>query len=161
MHLNLSINLNRMKKLVIILLSLFLAGNIYSQDLPKDVQKVFNRAEKLKKKKEYNQAITAYKEVLRSVEHVPSLISAGDIELYRAKPQHREAYKYYTRAINALDQGIASSESGSAKKHMAKLKEETIPKLNKAKTYVDQFERGKQQKEGGNRLLEDPDLKED
>ncbi len=148
-----------MKTLMIIILSLCVSTSIFSQDLPKDVKKVFNSAEKLKKKKEYNKAIAAYKDVLRSVEHVPSLISAGDIELYRAKPQHREAYKYYTRAIAALDQGIAISESSSAKQHMSKLKTETIPKQKKAKSYLDQFERGKQQKEGGNRLLDDPDLK--
>jgi len=150
-----------MKRLLLILAVFISALGIKAQQLPDDVQKVFDQAEKFTKKGDYDQAVASYKEVLRSVEHIPSLINAGDIEMkLRPQPNYRAAYDYYTRAIAAIDQGIAGTEKKSVKKYLTNLRTEVIPNQNKAKSYVDDFDKAKELKEGGNRLLEDPDLKD-
>lgn len=153
-------NFLHMKKLFLLLLMSVFISTAYTQELQKDVQKVYDYAEKLKGKGEYKQAVLKYKEVLRSVSHVPSMISIGDIQMDRLTPHYREAYEYYDMAINALTQAIPATEKKSAIKYMTKLKDETIPKRNKAKSFVEDFDKAKEQKEGGSRLLEDPDLKE-
>lgn len=150
-----------MRKLLIILIAFIIIQGIKAQELPDDVQKTINSAEKYTKKGDYDQAIAAYKEVLRSVEHFPSLINAGDIEMkLRAQPNYRAAYDYYTRALSAIDQAIASTDKRSVKKYLSNLELEVIMNQNKAKSHVDDFDKAKELKEGGNRLLEDPDLQD-
>lgn len=153
-----------MKKLLVLSIALFASTVIMAQDqdLPKDVEKVFKGAERLKSKGEYNSALDAYNEVLRSVEHVESLISCGNIEMeLKAKPNYREAYGYYDRAIKEIEHQINIASKRKDKGRWALLREELIPKRKKAKSYVDQFDKAKERREKGNRLLEDPDLDED
>lgn len=147
-----------MRKLLLLLFTVAICGSAYTQQLPKDVQKVYDYAEKLKGKGEYKQAVLKYKEVLRSVNHIPSMISIGDIQMDRLTPHYREAYEYYEMAINNLNQGIAIADKRSVIKHLTKLRDETIPKRNKAKSFVSDFDKAKEKKHDGHRLLEDPDL---
>jgi tetratricopeptide (TPR) repeat protein len=150
-----------MKKLVIFLMAL-VAGTVIiaqEQELPNDVEKVFKGAERLKSKGEYNKALSAYNEVLRSVEHVESLVSCGNIEMeLKAKPNYREAFGYYDRAIKEIEHQINIADKRKDKGRWAQLREELVPKRKKAQSYVDQFDDAKEQRERGNRLLEDPDL---
>jgi len=148
-----------MKKLFIVFLNVVFALVVVAQDLPKDVEKVYKNAERLKSKKELNPAVAAYKEVLRSVDHVPSMISIAEIEMFMRKPaNYRMAYEYYDMAIKALDAGIASATKKSHKKYMTEQRDELIPRRKNAKSHVKDFDNAKEQKMGGKRLLEDPDL---
>ena len=145
-----------MKKLVILLLNLVFTGFLFAQDLPDDVEKVYKAAERLKSKKELNQAVDAYKEVLRSVNHVPSMVSIGEIEMdMRQPPNYRMAYEYYDKAIKTLESGMASTTKKSEKKYLTEQRDELIPKRNKAKSYVDDFDKAKELKQDGNRLMDD------
>jgi len=155
-----STNFKKMKKSLLILLSIFLLGSLSAQDLPKEVQKVFDKAEKHAKKKEYIEALAAYKEVLRSMEHVPSLIGAGDVQFYRKPPMYTSATEFYGRAIAALDAGIAGTDKKSVKKVMENKKAEIVPRFNKSKSHAKDFNKSKSLKQDGNRLLDDPDLKD-
>lgn len=145
-----------MKKLVILLLNLVFTGFLFAQDLPDDVEKVYKAAERFKSKKELNQAVDAYKEVLRSVNHVPSMVSIGEIEMdMRQPPNYRMAYEYYDQAIKTLESGMASTTKKSEKKYLTEQRDELIPKRNKAKSYVDDFDKAKELKQDGNRLMDD------
>ncbi len=148
-----------MKKLFILLISIACTGFIFAQDLPKDVEKVYKGAEHLKKKKKLTEAVAAYKEVVRSVNHVPSLVSIATIEMdMRKPPNYRVAYEYYDKAIRELESQIAAASKNRDKSKFAKEREVLIPKRNKAKSFVDDFDEVKELKQGGNRLLEDEDL---
>lgn len=147
-----------MKKYLLILLSVFVIGTLNAQDLPKEVQKVFEKAEKHAKKKEYSQALAAYKEVLRSGEHLPSLIGAGDLQFYRKPPQYRSALEFYERALSACDAGIAATNKKSVKKYLKEKKEEITPRKNKAQSHVNDFDKQRGNTNNGKRLLDDPDL---
>jgi len=150
-----------MKKLFFLFLSVFLMVQIQGQDLPKDVEQVYKGAEKLKSHKDYDQAIAAYKEVLRSVEHVPSLESIGQIQMeLRSMPNYREAYEYYDRAIKELERQINLTDKRREKAELAEYREKLIPKRNKAKSYVDQFDDAKERRQDGNRLMDDKDLED-
>jgi tetratricopeptide (TPR) repeat protein len=145
-----------MKKLVVLLLNLVFAGFLFAQELPDDVEKVYKSAERFKSKKELNQAVDAYKEVLRSVNHVPSMVSIGEIEMdLRQPPNYRMAYEYYDQAIKTLESGMASATKKSVKKYLTEQRDELIPKRNKAKSYVDDFDKAKELKQDGNRLMEE------
>lgn len=148
-----------MKNLIAIILFTVIAFGSNAQKLPKDIQKVYDQAEKYENKGDFKQAVATYKDVLRSVDHVPTMIQIGDLQMRRAQPHYREAYEYYQMAITSLDHGIATADKNSVKKRMVKLRDETTPKRNKAKSYVDDFDKAKELKQGGSRLLDDPDLK--
>lgn len=127
-----------------------------AQELPKDVEKVYKVAEKHKSKKELNQAVKAYKEVIRSVHHVPSMINIGDIEMnMRKPPNYRAAFEYYDMAIKALEAGIASSDKKKHKKYLGEMRDELVPKRNKCKSYVDDFDKAKDLKQSGKSLLDE------
>lgn len=150
-----------MRKLIFLWVALAAGTSIMAQDqeLPKDVEKVFKGAERLKSKGEYNRALEAYNEVLRSVEHVESLVSCGNIEMeLKSKPNYRQAYDYYNRAIKEIEHQINIADKRRDKGRWAQLREELIPKRKKANSYVEQFDDAKQRRERGNRLLEDKDL---
>ena len=151
-----------MKKLLIFFLPVLLMVQAQGQDLPKDVEQVYKGAEKLKNRKDYDQAIAAYKEVLRSVEHIPSLVSIADIQMeLRSQPNYREAYEYYDRAIKEIDKEINATDKRKVKAELAEYREKLVPRRNKAKSYVDDFDKAKERRQDGNRLMEDPDLKDD
>jgi len=144
-----------MKKLFMLFISLAVAGFTFAQELPDDVEKVYKAAEHYKSKKELNQAVDAYKEVLRSVNHVPSMVSIANIEMdMRQPPNYRMAYEYYDKAINELESGIASATKNKEKKYLSEQRDELIPKRNKAKSHVDDFDKAKDLK-GGNNLLDE------
>lgn len=145
-----------MKKLLFLLLCASFSLVTIAQELPKDVEKVYKTAEKHKSKKELNQAVDAYKEVIRSVQHVPSMISIGHIEMnMRKPPNYRAAYEYYDMAIRTLEAGIASSDKKKHKKYLGEMRDELVPKRNKCKSYVEDFDKAKQLKQGGKSLLDD------
>lgn len=149
-----------MKKFILIGIAILLFSGLQAQDLPKEVQKVFDQAEKYHKKKNYDQALKAYKEVLRSMEHLPSLIAAGDVQFYRKPAQYRSALEFYTRALAACDAGISATDKKSVKKYLNEKKTEITPRRNKAQSHVDDFEKIRGNKDNGNRLLDDPDLED-
>jgi hypothetical protein len=148
-----------MKKLIIVINLLILSGFIFAQELPKDVQRVYKGAEHLKSKKKLSEAVAAYKEVLRSVDHVPSMISIADIEMnMRKPPNYSVAYKYYDMAINELDKQIASTSKKRVKASLAKQIDELIPKRKKAKSHVSDFDKLREQKKHGQQMLEEEGL---
>lgn len=149
-----------MKKIVVLLISITLCSILFAQTLPKDVQKVYNQAEKYQRKKDFDRAVDAYKEVLRSVpNHYKSMENIGDIEMIlRPKPNYRPAHEYYQQALNVLDAGIAQADRKKVKKFLIEERDRIVPKRNKAKSYVKDFNKAKQNREKGNRLLEDEDL---
>ena len=148
-----------MKKIFILLIGITCATFIFAQDLPKDVAKVYKGAEHLKSKKKLNEAVAAYKEVIRSVNHVPSMVSIANIEMnMRKPPNYRAAYEYYDMAIKELESQIATASKNKDKAKFAKQREGLIPRRNKAKSFVDDFDKAKDLKKGGSRLLEDEDL---
>lgn len=148
-----------MKNLIIAFASLFIFAQLGAQDLPKDVEQVYKGAEKLKSKKDYDQAIGAYKEVLRSVKHVPSMISIGDIEMtLKPRPNYRNAAEYYQMAIDELGHQINIAPKKKDKGRLAKLREEVEPKRNKAQSFTKDADKAKDNRERGNRLLEDDDM---
>ncbi len=145
-----------MKKLAVLLISLTFGGLLFAQELPKDVEKVYKEAEHLKSKEKLNEAVAAYKEVLRSVDHVPSMTSIADIEMnMRKPPNYRTAYEYLDKAIKTLESGIAATSKKSQKKYLEKQRDELIPKRNKAKSYVDDFDKAKELKQDGKKLLDE------
>ncbi|MDA3890061.1 MAG: hypothetical protein PF517_00195 [Salinivirgaceae bacterium] len=145
-----------MKKLLILLLSFSFASAILAQDLPNDVKKVYKAAERYKSKKQLNQAVDSYKEVIRSVNHVPSMISIAEIEMdMRQPPNYRVAYEYLDMAIKSLEAGIASSDKKKHKKYLGAMRDELVPKRSKAKSYVDDFDKAKGLKQGGKRLFDE------
>jgi len=142
-----------MRKLIAITLFLAFTGIVIGQDLPSDVEKVYKGAEKLKNKKEYKLAIVEYKNVLRSVNHVPSMVSIGQISMeLMSPPNYRMAYEYYDMAINELSAQIASADKKKVKAELGQQIEQLTPKRNKAKSYVDDFDKANEKKEDGNRL---------
>jgi hypothetical protein len=149
-----------MKKIIYIV-SLLVTAALQAQELPKDVQKLYETAEKQKRHEEYKQAIITYKEVLRSVEHVPSCESIGQIAMeLMTPPNYRMAYEYYDRAIVELERQIAATDKRRVKADLAEYRERLIPKRNKAKSYVDDFDKAREQRQDGNRLMDDKDLKD-
>ena len=144
-----------MKVVLLLIMGVMSIGFLSAQDLPKDVEKVYKGAEHLKKKKQYSQAVSAYKEVLRSVDHVPSMASIGEIEMeLRSPPNYREAYEYYNKAIIELERQISATEKKKEKYKLAQEYERLVPKRKRAKTFVDDFDKAKNQKHDGDRLLE-------
>jgi len=144
-----------MKQTFVILLMAFVSIYVNAQDLPKDVNKIYKAAEHLKSKKRLKEAVEVYKEVLRSNDHIPSMISIADIDMYMYNPpNYREAYKYYDMAINQLNYAISSVDKNSQKKYLTKKRDELIPKRKKAKWYVDNFDKAKEQKHNGEHLLD-------
>jgi hypothetical protein len=146
----------------IIFAVLFMAAfSLQAQELPKDVQKLFEQAEKQKKHEEYKQAIVTYKEVLRSVEHVASCESIGQIAMeLMTPPNYRMAYEFYDRAITELERQMTATDKKRIKAELAEHIERLIPKRNKAKSYVDDFDKAKEQRQDGNRLMEDKDVQD-
>lgn len=145
-----------MKKLIILSIGLAFAGFTFAQELPDDVEKVYKAAERFKSKKELNQAVDAYKEVLRSVSHVPSMVSIANIEMdMRQPPNYRMAYEYYDKAITELENGIAATTKNKEKKYLGEQRDELVPKRNKAKSYVDDFDKAMELKQGGIQLLDE------
>jgi hypothetical protein len=137
-----------MKKLIY-LLFLMVTVSLQAQELPKDVQKLYETAEKQKRHEEYKQAIITYKEVLRSVEHVPSCESIGQIAMELMNPpNYRIAYEYYNRAIVELERQMAATSKKRVKAELAEYRERLIPKRNKAKSYVDDFDKAKETTSG-------------
>lgn len=145
-----------MKKIIIILAALLTSVCTIGQELPDDVEKVFENAEKLQNKGKWDMAIAEYKQVLRSVAHVPSMKAIGLIQLeLRPGPNYREAYEYLDMAINTLQAGKNATDKNKVKKYLQSQIDELVPKRNKAKSYVDQFDNAKGQKNDGRRLLEE------
>ncbi len=145
-----------MKNVVVALVACFIGFAALAQELPKDVEKVFDNAEKLKKQEKYDMAIAQYKEVLRSVSHVPSMVAIATIQMeLRPDPNYREAYEYYDLAIQNLDAGIAAASKERDKKYLKEQRSTLEPKRNKAKSHVDQFDGAKDSKAKGARLLEE------
>ena len=70
-----------MKKLLVVCFLLIPMLMLHAQELPKDVEKVYKGAERLKSRKDYQQAIAAYKEVLRSVYHDPSMVAIAELDM--------------------------------------------------------------------------------
>jgi hypothetical protein len=149
-----------MKKIIFAVL-IMTAIQLQAQQLPKDVEKVYQLAEKQKKHEEYKQAIVTYKEVLRSVEHVASCESIGQIAMeLMTPPNYRIAYEFYDRAIKELERQIGATDKKRVKADLAQHIERLIPKRNKAKSYVDDFDKAKDQRQDGNRLMEDKDVQD-
>lgn len=146
-----------MKTVIIAILSIFLFSQLNAQELPKDVEKVYKEAEKLKNKKDYDQAISAYKEVLRSVNHVPSMVSIADIEMtLKPRPNYRNAAEYYQAAIDELGHQINIAPKSKDKKRLSEYRSELEPKRNKAQSYTDDADDAKDNREERkNRLMED------
>lgn len=145
-----------MKKFLFVALGLCFSMLAISQELPKDVEKVYKMAEKHKSKNELNQAVNAYKEVIRSVPHVPSMISIGDIEMnMRKPPNYRAAHEYYDMAIRSLEAGIAASDKKKHKKYLGDMRDELVPKRSKCKSYMNDFDKAKQLKQSGKSLLDE------
>lgn len=145
-----------MKNLIIALLAIFFVSSIQGQSLPKDVEQVYNAAEKEKGKKNYNKAVELHKNVLRSVNYIPSLVSIGDIEMIlKPKPNYREAAEYYSKAVEEIANQInLASKKGHIKK-LTQLRDEVTPKRNKAQSYVDDFDKAIDKRSGGSRLMDD------
>ncbi|MFA6404118.1 MAG: hypothetical protein WCX31_21200 [Salinivirgaceae bacterium] len=144
-----------MKKSFILLVVIAFSGITLAQELPSDVDKVYKGAEKLKNKKEYKLAIVEYKEVLRSVNHVPSMVSIGEISMeLMSPPNYRMAYEYYDKAIQELGIQILGASKDKEKARLGQQIEELTPKRNRAKSYVDDFDKAKDKKQEGNRLME-------
>lgn len=146
-----------MKKSLFILLIFALFGTLSAQTLPKDVAKVYKSAEKLKSKKQYDRAVEAYKEVLKSVPgHYKSMESIGDIEMkLRARPNYRNAFEYYQKALNALDAGIAGTDKKKVQQYLQNEKKRIVPNFNKAKAETEAFNKAKSNRAKGNRLMDD------
>jgi tetratricopeptide (TPR) repeat protein len=145
-----------MKSITLFVMAVIFALTALGQELPKDVEKVYDNAEKLKRQEKYDMAIAEYKEVLRSVSHLPSMIAIADIQMVlRANPNYREAYEYYDLAIQNIDAGIAAASKERDKKYLKEMRTDLVPKRNKAKSYVDQFDGAKENKMKGSRLLEE------
>jgi|GEM_PF-6941665 hypothetical protein len=145
-----------MKKSFILLVVIAFSGITLAQELPSDVEKVYKGAEKLKSKKEYKLAIVEYKEVLRSVNHVPSMVSIGEISMeLMSPPNYRMAYEYYDKAIQELGIQISGASKDKDKARLGQQIEELTPKRNRAKSYVDDFDKSKDKKQEGNRLMEE------
>lgn len=142
-------------KTLFLLISIMIVGLLSAQELPKDVEKIYKSAEHLKKKKQLNQAVNAYKEVLRSIDHVPSMVSIAQIEMeIRTPPNYRTAYEYYDMAITELEIQITTTDKKKAKYKLTQEHERLIPKRKKAKSHIDDFDKAKDLKKDGNRLLE-------
>lgn len=151
-----------MKQIFLTLTLMALIGSIFAQELPSDVEKVYKGAEKLKDRKEYKKAINAYKEVLRSVNHIPSMESIAEISMeLMTPPNYRMAYEYYDKAINELEQQLAATSKKKDKAQIGSDIQRLTPKRNRAKSYVEDFDKAKDQKKDGNRLMEDKDLEND
>jgi len=147
-----------MKKTIILLVVIAVSGLTIAQELPSDVEKVYKNAEKLKNKKEYKLAIVEYKEVIRRVNHVPSLVSIGEISMeLMSPPNYRMAYEYYDKAIIELSSQMSVASKDKEKAKLGQQIEELTPKRNRAKSYVDDFDKSKEKKQEGNRLMEDED----
>lgn len=147
-----------MKNLIIALIAVFFVSQLNGQELPKDVEQVYKGAERLKSKGDYDKAIGAYKEVIRSVKHVPSMISIGDIEMtLKPRPNYRNAAEYYSMAVEELGNQINIAPKKGQKKKLAELREQTVPKMNKAQSYTDDFDNAKDKRQGGSRLMDDED----
>jgi tetratricopeptide (TPR) repeat protein len=147
-----------MKKLMVVLISFAISGFLYAQELPKDVEKVYKNAEHLKSKEKLNEAVAAYKEVLRSVDHIASMVSIAEIEMdMRKPPNYRIAYEYLDKAIQVYESGIAAADKKRQKAYLQEKRDELIPKRNKAKSFVDDFDKAKDLKQGGARLMEGND----
>ena len=145
-----------MKTVLLVLISIMSVGLLSAQELPKDVEKIYKGAEHLKKKKQLNEAVNAYKEVLRSVDHVPSMASIAQIEMeIRTPPNYRTAYKYYDMAITELERQITATDKKKEKYKLAQEHERLTPKRKKAKSHVDDFDKAKDLKKGGMRLMEE------
>jgi predicted nucleic acid-binding Zn-ribbon protein len=148
-----------MKKLLVIIAVLFSGFLAKSQDLPKDVEKVYKGAEKLKSRKDYQDAVAAYKEVLRSVNHVPSMVSIAEIEMdLKPSPNYTIAYDYLDKAIRELELQISAAKKNKEKAFLGKEIQRLTPKRNKAKSHVDDYNKLRENKQDGKRLLEDEDL---
>ncbi len=148
-----------MKKLLIVLIALLVGVFAFAQDLPKDVEKVYKGAEKLKSRKDYQQAVAAYKEVLRSVNHVPSMVGIAEIEMdLKPSPNYTIAYEYLDKAIRELEMQISVAKKNKDKASIGKEIQRLTPKRNKAKSFVEDYDKLRENKQKGNRLLEDEDL---
>jgi tetratricopeptide (TPR) repeat protein len=149
-----------MKNIILILFLSTFIGNSFAQSLPNDVEKIYKAAEKMQSKKEFDKAVDLYKKVLQSVPtHYNSMENIGDIELrLRAKPNYRQAFEYYQKAIDVLNSGISSAEKNKVKKYLTGEKDRITPKFNKAKSHVKDFDKAKDNHEKGKRLLDDEDL---
>ncbi len=149
-----------MKKLLFVVLACFGMVLAQGQELPKDVAKIFKMAEKLQDKKEYDSAIEAYKEVLRSVpDHVQSMENIGDIESrLRPKPNYRQACESYEKALEALSSQIQSTNKKAVQAVLGQKYKEIEPKKNYACSHVEDFDDAKERRQRGNRLLEEEGL---
>ncbi|HAN00803.1 MAG TPA: hypothetical protein DCQ26_19585 [Marinilabiliales bacterium] len=151
-----------MKRFLVSIVLLTFIGSVIAQDLPSDVEKVYKGAEKLKSRKEYKSAINAYKEVLRSVSHIPSMESIAEISMeLMTPPNYRMAYEYYDKAISELERQLAATTKRKEQTQIGLDIQRLTPKRNKAKSYVDDFDKAKDMKNDGNRLMDDKDLNED
>jgi tetratricopeptide (TPR) repeat protein len=148
-----------MKKLIVVCFLLVPMLMLQAQDLPKDVEKVYKGAERLKSRKDYQQAIAAYKEVLRSVNHVPSMVAIAEIEMdLKPQPTYSIAFEYLDKAIRELEMQLSTAKKNKDKAQIAQEIQRLKPKWNKAKSYVEDFDELRDNKEKGQRLLEDEDL---
>ncbi|MBI9067466.1 MAG: hypothetical protein JEZ09_09255 [Salinivirgaceae bacterium] len=149
-----------MKKIILVLFITTFIGSAYSQSLPKDVEKVYKAAEKMQSKKEFNKSVELYKEVLQSVpDHYQSLENIGDIEMkLRAKPNYTQAFENYQKALDIVNSALSSAEKRKVKKYLSAEKDRITPKCNKAKSFVKDFDKAKENHEKGKRLMDDEDL---
>jgi hypothetical protein len=84
------------------------------------------------------------------------MVSIANIEMnMRKPPNYRAAYEYYNMAIKELESQIATASKNKDKAKFAKQREELIPRRSRAKSFVDDFDKAKELKQGGNRLLDD------
>ncbi len=144
---------------ILIVIALFAAGTVCAQDLSKDVSKELKLAEHHRSKKEANEAIMAYKEVIRSYAHIESMEAIGDINMKeRAIPKYTEACEYYQMALDELSKQIAAADKKSDKAKLGKDYQRIEPKRNKACSYVEDYEEMKEEKKAGSRLLEEEGL---
>ncbi|RLD58825.1 MAG: hypothetical protein DRJ01_12095 [Bacteroidetes bacterium] len=146
--------------LIILITFIFTFGIVNSQELKGKDKLIFKKAEKLTHQKKYLTAIHYYEEILKSNEHVETLMNIADIYFISlSQKNYNKALEFYQRAESAINSAINKNRKLEKRKKIKELKQTCTNNIKICLSHIEEFNETKKRHKAAKKRLDNDNLK--
>jgi len=142
--------------LILILITfIFTFGTVNSQELKGKNKLIFKKAEKLTHQKKYLTAIHYYEEILKSNEHIETLMKIADVYFISLQQKnYKKALEFYKRAEKAMNSAINENRRLAKRKKIKEFKQTCTNNIKICLSHIEKFNETKNRHQAAKKRLD-------
>ncbi|MCK5823639.1 MAG: hypothetical protein KAG95_06520 [Bacteroidales bacterium] len=151
--------MKNIKSLILIFLTLIFVFNFWTtkaQELSSKNKIIFKKAEKLTHKKKYLTAVHYYEEILKSNEHIETLMKIADIYFVSLQQKnYKKALEFYKRAEKAMNSAINENSRLAKRKKIKEFKQSCSNNIKICLSHIEKFDDARNRHTDAKKRLDD------